>query len=168
MLSSWRNPLIAVGLALFSYALIECYSRVDEHFRYVQGLEKDNKQLDEEIGVLNESVGSLKLATTQQQQQVESLQKELTNREALLAEHEQKQQELEVTLSQLKEESRDAVESLTKELSKAGLRNIRLPDSVIRLQRERAKEVNARANSRYEGSPDATSTSKAVSTVPGT
>lgn len=168
MLNSWRNPLVAVGLALFSYVLIQGYSSYHDHIEYVQGLEKDNKQLDEENGVLNESVGSLKLATTQQQQQVESLQKELTNREALLAEHEQKQQELEVTLSQLKEESRDAIESLTKELNKAGLRNIRLPDSVIRLQRERAKEINARANSRYKGSPDATSTSKAVSTVPST
>ncbi|HHH3117954.1 TPA: hypothetical protein ACPZXS_005050, partial [Citrobacter freundii] len=166
MLSAWRTPVIAVTLALLSYVLIKGYNAYSDHVKYVKGLETDNKTLQEDNDNLDAQKRGLSVALQQQQEQNEELRLELQRRADLQAESNKKESDLEEQLSKQKQETADAISNLTKQLQKAGLRNLRLPDGVIRMQRERAEEVNRRANSRYKGSEPTKAGSQSVPTVP--
>lgn len=166
MLSAWRTPVIAVTLALFSYVLIKGYNAYSDHVKYVKGLETDNKTLQEDNDNLDAQKRGLSVALQQQQEQNEELRLELQRRADLQAESNKKESDLEEQLSKQKQETADAISNLTKQLQKAGLRNLRLPDGVIRMQRERAEEVNRRANRRDKGSEPTKAGSQSVPTVP--
>ncbi|EPB5228504.1 hypothetical protein I5398_21675 [Citrobacter freundii] len=166
MLSAWRTPVIAVTLALLSYVLIKGYNAYSDHVEYVKGLETDNKTLQEDNDNLDAQKRGLSVALQQQQEQNEELRLELQRRADLQAESNKKESDLEEQLSKQKQETADAISNLTKQLQKAGLRNLRLPDGVIRMQRERAEEVNRRANRRDKGSEPTKAGSQSVPTVP--
>lgn len=166
MLSAWRTPVIAITLALLSYVLIKGYNAYSDHVKYVSNLETNNKTLQEDNDGLKAQNRGLGAALQQQQQQNEELRLELERRARLHAENDQKERYLEEQLNKQKDETADAIANLTKQLQKAGLRNLRLPDSVIRMQRERAEEVNRRANSRDKGSEPAKAGSQNVPAVP--
>lgn len=166
MLSAWRTPVIAVTLALLSYLLIKGYNAYSDHVEYVKGLETDNKTLQEDNDNLDDQKRGLSVALQQQQEQNEELRLELQRRADLQAESNKKESDLEEQLSKQKQETADAISNLTKQLQKAGLRNLRLPDGVIRMQRERAEEVNRRANRRDKGSEPTKAGSQSVPTVP--
>ncbi|MFM0892600.1 hypothetical protein QU896_03535 [Citrobacter freundii] len=173
MLSAWRTPVIAVTLALLSYVLIKGYNAYSDHVEYVKGLEtdnktlqKDNKTLQKDNDNLDAQKRGLSVALQQQQKQNEELRLELQRRADLQAESNKKESDLEEQLSKQKQETADAISNLTKQLQKAGLRNLRLPDGVIRMQRERAEEVNRRANRRDKGSEPTKAGSQSVPTVP--
>ncbi|EMO6640210.1 MULTISPECIES: hypothetical protein [Citrobacter freundii complex] len=166
MLSAWRTPVIAVTLALLSYVLIKGYNAYSDHVKYVKGLETDNKTLQEDNDNLDAQKRGLSVALQQQQEQNEELRLELQRRADLQAESNKKESDLEEQLSKQKQETADAISNLTKQLQKAGLRNLRLPDGVIRMQRERAEEVNRRANRRDKGSEPTKAGSQSVPTVP--
>ncbi|MDW2645934.1 hypothetical protein RYZ59_20465 [Citrobacter sp. HN-141] len=166
MLSAWRTPVIAVTLALLSYVLIKGYNAYSDHVEYVKGLETDNKALQEDNDSLDAQKRGLSVALQQQQEQNEELRLELQRRADLQAESNKKESDLEEQLSKQKQETADAISNLTKQLQKAGLRNLRLPDGVIRMQRERAEEVNRRANRRDKGSEPTKAGSQSVPTVP--
>lgn len=166
MLSAWRTPVIAVTLALLSYALIKGYNAYSDHVEYVKGLETDNKTLQEDNDNLDAQKRGLSVALQQQQEQNEELRLELQRRADLQAESNKKESDLEEQLSKQKQETADAISNLTKQLQKAGLRNLRLPDGVIRMQRERAEEVNRRANHRDKGTEPTKAGSQSVPTVP--
>ncbi|MDT7472926.1 hypothetical protein RQM57_26240 [Citrobacter portucalensis] len=166
MLSAWRTPVIAVTLALLSYVLIKGYNAYSDHVEYVKGLETDNKTLQKDNDNLDAQKRGLSVALQQQQKQNEELRLELQRRADLQAESNKKESDLEEQLSKQKQETADAISNLTKQLQKAGLRNLRLPDGVIRMQRERAEEVNRRANRRDKGSEPTKAGSQSVPTVP--
>ncbi|MEG0097874.1 MAG: hypothetical protein RR750_00635 [Citrobacter sp.] len=166
MLSAWRTPVIAVTLALLSYVLIKGYNAYSDHVEYVKSLETDNKTLQEDNDNLDAQKRGLSVALQQQQEQNEELRLELQRRADLQAESNKKESDLEEQLSKQKQETADAISNLTKQLQKAGLRNLRLPDGVIRMQRERAEEVNRRANRRDKGSEPTKAGSQSVPTVP--
>ncbi|EJY4260854.1 hypothetical protein [Enterobacter hormaechei] len=166
MLSAWRTPVIAVTLALLSYVLIKGYNAYSDHVEYVKGLETDNKTLQKDNDNLDAQKRGLSVALQQQQEQNEELRLELQRRADLQAESNKKESDLEEQLSKQKQETADAISNLTKQLQKAGLRNLRLPDGVIRMQRERAEEVNRRANRRDKGSEPTKAGSQSVPTVP--
>ncbi|WP_434170364.1 hypothetical protein ACR2SE_28650 (plasmid) [Citrobacter freundii] len=166
MLSAWRTPVIAVTLALLSYLLIKGYNAYSDHVEYVKGLETDNKTLQKDNDNLDAQKRGLSVALQQQQEQNEELRLELQRRADLQAESNKKESDLEEQLSKQKQETADAISNLTKQLQKAGLRNLRLPDGVIRMQRERAEEVNRRANRRDKGSEPTKAGSQSVPTVP--
>ncbi|MEW5124248.1 hypothetical protein AB1Y57_17830 [Citrobacter freundii] len=166
MLSAWRTPVIAVTLALLSYVLIKGYNAYSDHVKYVSSLETDNKALQEDNDSLDAQKRGLSVALQQQQEQNEELRLELQRRADLQAESNKKESDLEEQLSKQKQETADAISNLTKQLQKAGLRNLRLPDGVIRMQRERAEEVNRRANRRDKGSEPTKAGSQSVPTVP--
>lgn len=166
MLSAWRTPVIAVTLALLSYVLIKGYNAYSDHVEYVKGLETDNKTLQKDNDNLDAQKRGLSVALQQQQEQNEELRLELQRRADLQAESNKKESDLEEQLNKQKQETADAISNLTKQLQKAGLRNLRLPDGVIRMQRERAEEVNRRANRRDKGSEPTKAGSQSVPTVP--
>lgn len=159
MLSTWRKPVVAIVLALVSYVLIKGYNAYSDHWKYVSTLETDNKTLKKDNDSLDAQKRGLSAALQQQQQQNDELRLELKRRADLQAESDKKESELEEKISKQKQETADAISNLTKQLQKAGIRNLRLPDSVIRMQRERAEEVNRRAS----GSDKDGGTSKAGS-----
>lgn len=168
MISGIKGPLVAAALALFSFGLIQAYSAITDHMEYVESLKEETGKLTEENNTLNELVGSLKSATLQQQDHIGVLETELTTREAALQEHLTRQKDLETRLAKLSEESRNAIINITTEIKRAGLQGLRVPDSVIRMQRERAKKINARSHSNDQSSHGASKAGDAVLPVPDT
>lgn len=168
MFSGVKGPLVAVALAFVSYVLIQGYTAITDHINYVDSLKKETEKLTEENSTLNENVNSFKQAAIQQQDHISVLETELTAREAALQEHLTKQNDLETRLAKLSEESRNAIISITNEIKRAGLQGLRVPDTVIRMQRERAKEINSRANHNNEISNPAAKAAGAVPTMPDT
>ncbi|QCZ30177.1 hypothetical protein [Leclercia adecarboxylata] len=168
MLSGVKGPLMAAALALFSYGLIQAYTAVTDHLDYVDALEKETGKLTEENDTLNGQVGSLKQATVQQQDHIGVLETELATREAALQEHLTRQKDLETRLAKLSEDSRNAIINITSEIKRAGLQGLRVPDSVIRMQRARARQINAGNYNNNESGNAAPEAGDAVSTVPDT
>lgn len=168
MFSGVKAPLVAVVLAICSYFLIKAYSAITGHLEYVKTLEKDNSSLSEENSSLTELTNSLKLSTLQQQEHIGVLELEMKARETALKEHAEKQSEMEKRLAKLSEESRNAIISITSEIKRAGLQNLRVPDSVIRMQRERAKKINTGSHSNNQSGSDAPKAGDAVPPVPDT
>lgn len=146
MFSGVKAPLMAVVLALFSYALIQAYSGITNHFEYVASLEKERRALDEENASQKEQITTLTSSLAQQQDHIGVLESTLKERDTALQSHLQKQNELEARLSKLSEESRNAIISITTEIKRAGLQNLRVPDNVVRMQRERAKQINTKSH----------------------
>ncbi|MBZ3802465.1 hypothetical protein K9O81_18550 [Leclercia adecarboxylata] len=168
MFSGVKGPLVAAALALFSYGLIQAYSALTDHLDYVATLKKETGKLTEENDTLNEQVGSLKQATLQQQDHIGVLETELTAREAALQEHLIRQKDLETRLAKLSEDSRNAIINITTEIKRAGLQGLRVPESVIRMQRERARQINARNNHNNESSNPAPEAGNAIPAVSDT
>lgn len=168
MFSGVKGPLVAAALALFSYGLIQAYSAITDHMDYVDSLKKEAGKLTEENSTLNELVGSLKQATLQQQDHIGVLETELTTREAALQEHLTRQKDLETRMAKLSEESRNAIINITTEIKRAGLQGLRMPDSVIRMQRERARQINAKNNHNNESSSPAPEAGNAIPAVSDT
>lgn len=168
MISGVKGPLMAAALALFSYGLIQAYTAVTDHLDYVETLKNETGKLTEENDTLNEQVGSLKQATVQQQDHIGVLETELANREAALQEHLTRQKDLETRLAKLSEDSRNAIINITSEIKRAGLQGLRVPDAVIRMQRERARQINAGNYNNNESGNAAPKAGDAVSTVPDT
>lgn len=168
MFSGVKAPLVAVVLAICSFFLIQAYSAITDHMEYVKTLEKDNGSLLEENSSLTELANTLKHSTLQQQEHIGVLELEMKAREAALKEHAEKQGEMEKRLAKLSEESRNAIISITSEIKRAGLQNLRMPDSVIRMQRERAKKINTGSHSNNQSGSDAPKAGDAVPPVPDT
>lgn len=169
MLSTWRTPLFCVVMALFGYALIEVYTGITDHFDAVKKIEADNKQLSEDNDVLNENINGLTAALQQEKKQNDLLVAEMDRREKAQADNARLQAETEEKINQLRKDSSNAIADIAEEIKRAGLRNLRLPDSVVRVLRERAQAVNAGAKgggSNAAGEP-AKAESKALSGVPG-
>ncbi|WP_312329854.1 hypothetical protein [Atlantibacter hermannii] len=151
MFSGVKAPLVAIVLAVFSYALIQAYSSITNHFEYVASLEGDKKALDEENASQKEQITTLTSSLAQQQDHIGVLETTLKERDTALQSHIQKQNELEARLSKLSEESRNAIISITTEIKRAGLQNLRVPDNIVRMQRERAKHINTKSHNNNEG-----------------
>ncbi|MBA7754834.1 hypothetical protein HV355_23115 [Enterobacter sp. RHBSTW-01064] len=64
--------------------------------------------------------------------------------------YQQKVADLEIKLSKQQEKSRDEINRLENALLNAGVSDEPVPDDVIRMQRDRAKEVNRRAREGYD------------------
>lgn len=168
MFSGVKGPLMAAALALFSYGLIQAYSALTDHLDYVETLKKETGKLTEENDTLNEQVGSLKQATVQQQDHIGVLETELATREAALQEHLSRQKDLETRLAKLSEDSRNAIINITSEIKRAGLQGLRVPDAVIRMQRERARQINTGNYHNNESGGAASKAGDAVPAVPNT
>lgn len=169
LLDSWHLPLACAVLALFSLALIKGYTAITNHIEAVQQLKLDNKKLTEDNGVLVDNEKGLTSALEQAEQQTKALKDEMDRREKERVLNAQLQVETEERIKQQQEETRNAITAITEEIKRAGLRNLRLPDNVVRLLREKANAVNASAKGSGgdEGSQPAKTGSETVSGVPG-
>lgn len=169
MLSTLRGPLFCVALAIFSYGLIEVYTGITGHLKAVEQMKQDNKKLTEDNDVLNENVNSLAASLQQEKKQNDQLVNELERRAKENAENAQIQAETEKKINQLREDSSNAIADIAEAIKRAGLRNLRLPDSVVRVLRERAQAVNAGAKGGGNNavSEPAKAEGKTLSVVPG-
>lgn len=166
MLSNWRTPVIAIAIAMVSYVLIKGYNAYSDHWEYVSTLETDNQTLTEDKNDLNDQVSNMTVAIRQQQQENDELVAELERRRLQQVANEQKERELEEQINKQKQETSDAIKHLTKQLQQSGFRDLRLPDDVIRMQRERAEEVNRRASGSDKDGGTSKAGGKSVPAVP--
>ncbi|AWO07241.1 hypothetical protein QVI64_004147 [Salmonella enterica] len=120
-------------------------SAVIDHIRYVRSLEDSKSQLESENNTLSTALQLSEDARSAMQVENERI-KELEK------DYQRKATELNNRLTKQREESQNEITRLEAALRRAGISDVRLPDDVIRMQRERAKAINQRASEYYRGS----------------
>lgn len=123
---------------------------VVEHFDHIDDIESANQTLLSSNSILKDNNDVLQSAIIESEEGKGVLINEITRLQGANDEYERsfKQQQSEFEVQN--RENHEAIEAMVVELRKAGLHNIRLPDSIIRMQRDKAKAVNARASSYYK------------------
>ncbi|ECJ7754481.1 hypothetical protein DFT09_18225 [Salmonella enterica] len=119
-------------------------SAVIDHIRYVRSLEDSKSQLESENNTLSTALQLSEDARSAMQVENERI-KELEK------DYQRKATELNNRLTKQREESQNEITRLEAALRRAGISDVRLPDDVIRMQRERAKAINQRASEYYRG-----------------
>lgn len=156
-----KNTIIAIVAILILLAGFKALEAVSAHFEYVGGLERSNSTLTTSVATLE---GALDLSEAQRKAEQEE-RKRLKDVEQ---NYQLKVTALEIKLSKQQEKSQDEIKRLEKALLNAGVSNEPVPDDVIRMQRERAKEVNRRAREGYNNDKQqADGNSDRLSAVPG-
>lgn len=145
--------IFRVALAL---AIVLCVHKivglVDAHFKHIDELETSNAVLTESNGILHENNDVLQSAIIESEEgkhelleEIKRLHKENEDEKSLFAEQQK-------AFEKQNAEQQQEIKELVQHMQNAGLRNIPVPDSVVRMQREKAKAVNARAGS-YKQEP---------------
>lgn len=167
-LISWLK--FGAAVSVFIVCLVLGYKGVvlvTSHFDHIQQIEASNKALLADNDTLKGNNASLKSSLSAQQAELDSLTAELKKREEEKQKYEQKQVQLEQDLQKLREDSKSEIEAINKELRRVGISHIALPDSVVRMQRQRAKTLNARSRDRNQSAAVASPEGAVVSAVPG-
>ncbi|HHT1356728.1 TPA: hypothetical protein ACTYC5_004325 [Enterobacter hormaechei] len=138
-----KNTIIAVVAMLLLFAGYKTVNAVSDHFDYIERLEAANSTLNTNVSTLE---GALNLSEAQRKAELEE-RKRLNGVEQ---NYQQKVADLEIKLSKQQEKSRDEINRLEKALLNAGVSDEPVPDDVIRMQRDRAKEINRRAREGYD------------------
>jgi hypothetical protein len=138
------------GIALLFVVVMTIHkvtNRVVKHFDYIDDIETTNSVLTESNGILQDNNDVLQTAIIESEEGKTELLEEIKRlhkeNEDDKREFTEQQKEFE---KQNLEQQQEIVE-LVEQMHKAGLRNIPVPDGVIRMQRDKAKAVNARAGS---------------------
>ncbi|WP_318651892.1 hypothetical protein [Escherichia fergusonii] len=139
-----RIILIVITLIVVS-GFYRATSAVIEHIRYVRSLEDSKSQLESENNTLSTALQLSEDARSAMQVENERI-KELEK------DYQRKTTELNNRLIKQREESQNEITRLEAALRRSGINDVRLPDDVIRMQRERAKAINQRASEYYRGS----------------
>lgn len=156
-----KNTLIAIVAILILYAGLKALGAVSAHFEYIERLEGTNSALNTKVDTLE---GALDLSEAQRKAE----QDERKRLKDVEQNYQLKVAALEIKLSKQQEKSQDEIKRLEKALYDAGVSNEPVPDDVIRMQRERAKEVNRRASEGYNNDKQqADGDSNRLSAVPG-
>lgn len=156
-----KNAIIGIVAILLLFAGYKAVSAVSEHFEYIKGLEDANKTLTTNVTKLESA-----LDLSEDQRKAEKEERNRLNN--VDKNYQQKVAALELKLSNLQDKSQDEIKRLEEALSRAGVSNEPIPDDVIRMQRDRAKEINRRASEGYDNDKQqAHGDSDRLSTVPG-
>lgn len=138
-----KKTIIAVVAMLLLFAGYKAVNAVSDHFNYIERLEGANSTLKTNVSTLE---SALNLSEAQRKTELEE-RKRLNGVEQ---NYQQKVADLEIKLSKQQEKSRDEIKRLEKAIRNAGVSDEPVPDDVIRMQRDRAKEVNRRAREGYD------------------
>ncbi|EKN4689577.1 hypothetical protein ABF236_003446 [Yersinia ruckeri] len=111
------------------------HSKYNELLESISALGKTNKQLALDNAALEQSV-------TLKDGNISLLQADIDKRDNRLKAQEETQKVLDTKITQQQEESRNAVEQIKQMLASSQCANERMPDDVIRLQRQRTANFN--------------------------
>lgn len=138
------------GLALTLVVVMTIHkitSLVEAHFDYIDDIETSNAVLTESNTVLKDNNDVLQAAIIESEEGKDDLLEEIKR---LHKESEDEQHEFEKQKAAFEKqnlEQQQEIVELAAQMQKAGLRDIRVPDGVVRMQRDKAKAINARAGS---------------------
>lgn len=156
---------IAVVLSMATHRLV---AMVESHFDRVDDIESSSVILSETNVVLTSNNDILKSAIIESEESKDDLFDEIKRlqgeNEAYDAANWQQQREFQEQDAR----SQETIRALNKVLREAGIDHIPVPDGVIRMHREKAKTVNARADRyREKGNTTATKQANCLSSVYG-
>ncbi|EEW7548469.1 hypothetical protein HEM17_019805 [Escherichia coli] len=140
------KKIILIVVALLAiYGIYRTTAAVIDHIRYIRSLEDSKSQLESENNTLSTALQlseKSRSAMMAENERIKTLEKE----------YQRKTAELNTSLIKQREESQNEITRLETALRNAGVNDVRVPDDVIRMQRERAKEINQRASENYRRS----------------
>ncbi len=140
------KKIILIVIALLAiYGIYRTTTAVIEHIRYVRSLEDSKSQLESTNNTLSTALQlseNARSAMLTENERIKALEKE----------YQRKTAELNANLIKQREESQNEITRLENTLRRAGINDVRVPDDVIRMQRERAKAINQRASENYRRS----------------
>lgn len=140
------KKIILIVVALLAiYGIYRTTAAVIDHIRYIRSLEDSKSQLESENNTLSTALQlseKSRSAMMAENERIKTLEKESQRKTA----------ELNTSLIKQREESQNEITRLETALRNAGVNDVRVPDDVIRMQRERAKEINQRASENYRRS----------------
>lgn len=159
--TGWLKRAVAVALCAALLLLVhKGYVTVTDHLAHVVSLESANNVLTTNNKTLTGNNSTLKATLSDQQAQTATLQQTLAKREKDRQDYVQKQAELEQKLEKLKEDSQNEIDEINRAILLAGVNHTALPDSVIRMLRDKARAVNSR--SRYSDKAGGVDASKSA------
>ncbi|WP_324701226.1 hypothetical protein U9K49_23210 (plasmid) [Pantoea agglomerans] len=166
--TGWLKRAVAVA---FCAALLllghKGYVTVTDHFAHVAELESANDTLTTNNKTLTGNNSTLKTSLSEQEAQLDTLQKTLAKREKDRQEYALKQAELEQELEKVKEDSQNEIDEINRAILLAGVNHTALPASVIRMLRDKARAINSRSRDGHKAGGTAASKSAGLSAVPG-
>lgn len=140
------KKIILIVIALLAISgIYRTTTAVIEHIRYVRSLEDSKSQLESTNNTLSTALQlseNARSAMLTENERIKALEKE----------YQRKTAELNANLIKQREESQNEITRLENALRRAGINDVRVPDDVIRMQRERAKAINQRASENYRRS----------------
>lgn len=144
-ITSWIKQAAIVSVAALLLASgYKGYTAVKSHFDHIKQVESANDTLIKDNNTLKGNNSTLSASLAAQEAEVFTLQQTLKKRENERQQYEAKQAALEQDLQKQREESKNEIDAINRAIRVAGLSHTALPDSVVRMLKERAKAVNAR------------------------
>ncbi|EIH4660060.1 hypothetical protein B6P79_004932 [Escherichia coli] len=140
-----KKTIFIVVALLSIYGIYRTTTAVIEHIGYIRSLEDSTSRLKIENNSLSTALQlseNARSAMTAENERIKALEKE----------YQRKTADLNANLIKLQEESQNEITRLETALRHAGINDVRVPDDVIRMQRERAKAINQRASENYRRS----------------
>lgn len=167
-LGSWLKRAVIVALVGLCLAVgYKGYKTVTDHFAHIAEIETANAALTKDNGTLMGNNTTLKASLSEQQSQLETLKVALEKREKDKQEYEQKQAQLEDNLRKLREDNKNEIEAINRAIYLAGISHTPLPDSVVRMLKDKARAINTRSRDSNKSGGTTAPKSPALSTVPG-
>ncbi|MDC9590747.1 hypothetical protein PSI23_16000 [Xenorhabdus sp. XENO-10] len=128
---------VGVGVVLTVF----CFGGYLVHGEY-KSLTNDVTELNKAKSALTNENKNLKVTISTQDENIRLLNGDIAARDSRLNELEETQKNLENKFKKQREESYDAIEQFKKRLANSQCANQRMPDDIIRLQRQRTAEFN--------------------------
>lgn len=138
-----KGAIYGLVALLAVFGIVRSVSTVSDFLEHARTLERDNKSLGIRLDSLESSLQESEASNA-------ALVAENKRIKGVEAAHQQRENQLNQQLNKEKEDSRNEINRLETALRKAGVTDVSVPDDVIRMQRERAKAINQRANG-YSG-----------------